>query len=128
MSCRRGAGQGSNRELDDFSYIASHDLKEPLRGLASNARFLKEDLQDKLDESVIKRLDRMTYLCQRMERLVDDLLLLARADAGERGGAAGPGLTQVVGETLGYLVLDVLAAAQSQEPAIVEGDDAGVDG
>jgi len=68
----------SNQELDDFAYIASHDLKEPLRGLANNAMFIKEDLGGKLDESAARHLDRMTYLCQRMERLMDDLLYFSR--------------------------------------------------
>ena len=68
----------SNRELDDFAYIASHDLKEPLRGVANNATFLKEDYADQLDERGVKRLDRMVFLCQRMERLVDDLLYFSR--------------------------------------------------
>lgn len=68
----------SNQELDDFAYIASHDLKEPLRGLAKNAMFLKEDFEGKLDEGVLKRIDRMTYLCEHMEKLVDDLLYFSR--------------------------------------------------
>jgi len=68
----------SNQELDDFAYIASHDLKEPLRGLVSNAMFLKEDFSDKLDGATTRRLDRMTYLCQRMEKLMDDLLYFSR--------------------------------------------------
>ncbi|MDX2028872.1 MAG: PAS domain S-box protein [Alphaproteobacteria bacterium] len=68
----------SNQELDDFAYIASHDLKEPLRGITNNAMFLKEDFGDKLDESTKKRIERMGYLCQRMERLVDDLLYFSR--------------------------------------------------
>jgi len=68
----------SNQELDDFAYIASHDLKEPLRGLTNNAMFLKEDFADRLDEKTVKHLDRMTYLCQRMERLMDDLLYFSR--------------------------------------------------
>lgn len=68
----------SNQELDDFAYIASHDLKEPLRGLSNNANFLKEDCQDKLDAESAKRLDRMVYLCERMERLVNDLLYFSR--------------------------------------------------
>jgi PAS domain S-box-containing protein len=68
----------SNQELDDFAYIASHDLKEPLRGLANNAIFLKEDYEDKLDARGLKRLKRMVFLCQRMERLVDDLLYFSR--------------------------------------------------
>jgi two-component system, LuxR family, sensor kinase FixL len=68
----------SNQELDDFAYIASHDLKEPLRGLTNNANFLKDDLADNLTPETTKRLDRMTYLCQRLERLVDDLLYFSR--------------------------------------------------
>jgi light-regulated signal transduction histidine kinase (bacteriophytochrome) len=64
----------SNQDLDDFAYIASHDLKEPLRGLANNALFLKEDYENSLDEGAIKRIDRMIYLCERMEKLINDLL------------------------------------------------------
>jgi two-component system, LuxR family, sensor kinase FixL len=68
----------SNQELDDFAYIASHDLKEPLRGVANNAMFLKEDYAERLDDKATRRLDRMVFLCQRMERLVDDLLYFSR--------------------------------------------------
>ena len=68
----------SNQELDDFAYIASHDLKEPIRGLSNNAVFLKEDYADDIDESGNRRLDRMVYLCRRMETLVDDLLYFSR--------------------------------------------------
>lgn len=68
----------SNQELDDFAYIASHDLKEPLRGLSNNALFLKEDYEEQLDDGAKKRLGRMSYLCERMERLVDDLLYFSR--------------------------------------------------
>lgn len=68
----------SNQELDDFAYIASHDLKEPLRGLSNNAMFLKEDFADKIGEEGTKRLNRITFLCERMERLVNDLLYFSR--------------------------------------------------
>jgi PAS domain S-box-containing protein len=68
----------SNKELDDFAYIASHDLKEPLRGLFSNAKFLQEDYGDKLAEDGVNRLRRLGYLSQRMEQLVNDLLYFAR--------------------------------------------------
>jgi len=40
----------SNQELDEFEYIASHDLKEPLRGIHNYATFLLEDYKAKLDE------------------------------------------------------------------------------
>lgn len=68
----------SNQELDDFAYIASHDLKEPLRGLFNNAKFLEEDYSDKLDEGGIKRLQRISFLCQRIEHLINDLLYFSR--------------------------------------------------
>jgi len=68
----------SNQELDDFAYIASHDLKEPLRGLANHATFLLEDYKDRFDEDGVRRLTRLGQLCQRMERLINDLLYFSR--------------------------------------------------
>lgn len=68
----------SNKELDDFAYIASHDLKEPLRGLFNHATFLLEDYKDKLDEKGVHKLHRLSFLSQRMERLVNDLLYFSR--------------------------------------------------
>jgi len=68
----------SNQELDEFAYIASHDLKEPLRGLHNHAAFLLEDYQDKLDKEGVERLQRLGYLSHRMEQLVDDLLYFSR--------------------------------------------------
>jgi signal transduction histidine kinase len=68
----------SNQELDDFSYIASHDLKEPLRGLANHASFLLEDYEDKIDEDGVRRLNRIGQLCERMQRLIDDLMYFSR--------------------------------------------------
>lgn len=68
----------SNKELDDFAYIASHDLKEPLRGLHNHARFLQEDNEGKLDEGSTSRLHRMIMLTQRMEKLINDLLYFSR--------------------------------------------------
>ncbi len=68
----------SNKELDDFAYIASHDLKEPLRGLHNHSRFLLEDNENKLDIESVDRLHRLLYLTQRMEKLVNDLLYFSR--------------------------------------------------
>ncbi len=68
----------SNQELEDFAYIASHDLKEPLRGLSNNALFLKEDNAGQLDEKAIQRIDRMIFLTGRMEQLINDLLHFSR--------------------------------------------------
>lgn len=68
----------SNKELDDFAYVASHDLKEPLRGIHNHSRFLLEDYGDQLDADAKRRLDRLVRLSQRMEKLVNDLLYFSR--------------------------------------------------
>jgi signal transduction histidine kinase len=73
-----GELERSNQELDDFAYIASHDLKEPLRGLFNHASFLLEDYNDKIDDDGVSRLNRLGQLCQRMERLINDLMYFSR--------------------------------------------------
>lgn len=68
----------SNEALEDFAHVASHDLKEPLRGLITQAAFLKEDYRDKLDEPAIGRLNRIMALAKKMDTLIGDLLYFAR--------------------------------------------------
>mgnify|MGYP005634368881 FL=1 len=68
----------SNKELDDFAYIASHDLKEPLRGIHNYAQFLIEDYGDKLDEEGNSKLATLTRLTQRLEDLINSLLHFSR--------------------------------------------------
>ncbi len=63
-----------NKELEDFVHIASHDLKEPLRGISNYAQFLEEDLSSKLDEDTSFYLKRIKALSERLEKLTDDLL------------------------------------------------------
>ena len=75
----------SNRELDDFAHIASHDLKEPLRGISNHATFLLEDYGGKLDGDGERRLNRLIRLSQRMETLIADLLFYSRI---RKGGIA----------------------------------------
>lgn len=64
----------SNRELDAFAYIASHDLKEPLRGIHTFSHFLLEDYADKLDAAGVDKLRTLMRLTQRMESLIESLL------------------------------------------------------
>jgi len=68
----------SNRELDDFAYIASHDLKEPLRGIHNFSVFLLEDYGDKLDAEGRSKLETLPRLTRRMEALIDSLLQFSR--------------------------------------------------
>jgi two-component system, chemotaxis family, sensor kinase Cph1 len=68
----------SNSELDAFAYIASHDLKEPLRGIHNYSSFLLEDYTDVLDEEGVSKLHTLMRLTQRMEALIDSLLHFSR--------------------------------------------------
>jgi len=104
----------SNQELDEFAYIASHDLREPLRGVANNACFLKEDCAAELSPAAMKRLDRMTYLCQRMDRLVDDLLYFSRLGRQELAVQ-----TTDLNEVIVDIATTMEAALQERDAAIV---------
>lgn len=75
----------SNEELDDFAYIVSHDLKEPLRGISNYATFLLEDYADKLDDEGRKMLNTLPHLTKRLEAFIEDLLHYSRAGRTELG-------------------------------------------
>ncbi len=68
----------SNSELDSFVYIASHDLKEPLRGIHNYSTFLLEDYTGVLDEEGISKLETLVRLTKRMEDLINSLLHFSR--------------------------------------------------
>jgi PAS domain S-box-containing protein len=71
----------SNRDLEDFAYIAAHDLKEPLRGIRLIVSFLEEDARGKLDEDANRRMAQLQELCGRMQVLLDSLLESARVSS-----------------------------------------------
>ena len=68
----------SNGELDSFAYVASHDLKEPLRGIHNYSLFLLEDYAHQLDADGVDKLQTLVRLSQRMEGLIEGLLQLSR--------------------------------------------------
>ncbi|QSX35558.1 CHASE domain-containing protein [Shewanella avicenniae] len=67
-----------NSELDSFAYIASHDLKSPLRGIEQLSDWLAEDLADNTSETVKKYLGLIQNRVQRMVSLLDGLLAFSR--------------------------------------------------
>jgi PAS domain S-box-containing protein len=70
--------QRSNRELDDFAYIASHDLKSPLRAIGHLASWITEDVAELLPATSREHLTKLHGRVQRMEVLLDDLLTYSR--------------------------------------------------
>jgi len=78
--------QEARNKLSEFAYIASHDLKAPMRGIANQARFLIEDHGKSLEPDAHRRLDRMQELCGHLEALISTLLKysrIGRSDARE---------------------------------------------
>jgi chemotaxis family two-component system sensor kinase Cph1 len=67
----------ANAELDSFAYVASHDLKEPLRGIANYAMFIQEDASG-LDAPTVRRLAAIRTLAERMDGLLNSLLEFSR--------------------------------------------------
>jgi PAS domain S-box-containing protein len=70
----------SNKDLDDFAYTVSHDLKEPLRGICNFSQFLLEDFGDKLDADGAHKLQTLVTLSRRMESLINDILFYSRLE------------------------------------------------
>ena len=88
-----------NRELDDFAYIASHDLKEPLRGISGYCQILREDYQERLDDEGRRRLDALIEMCSRLGGLIESLLTYSRAGK-VRPAETGIDLNRVLHRTL----------------------------
>ena len=70
----------SNADLRNFGYVASHDLKSPLRGIDQLATWIVDDLGVGLDAGTKKHLSLMRSRIKRMETLLDDLLEYSRLD------------------------------------------------
>ncbi len=67
-----------NRELKDFAHIVSHDLKAPLRGIASLAEWISTDYADKLDEQGKEQMNLLIGRVVRMQNLIDGILQYSR--------------------------------------------------
>lgn len=76
----------SNRDLDQFAYVASHDLKAPLRGISSLATWIEEDLGTPIEPKIADHLRLLRSRVERLELLIEGILAYSRA--GRPGDAA----------------------------------------
>lgn len=70
----------SNLQLENFAYIASHDLKAPIRSVISFAKLLTDSADDKLSDKEGKFLKIITDSSEHMRELIDDLLIFSRVN------------------------------------------------
>ncbi|MEN8721025.1 MAG: ATP-binding protein [Oceanococcaceae bacterium] len=113
LHAKNGELARSNRDLDQFAYIASHDLQEPLRSVATMANFLAEDPQTTLSAAGVEARSFMLASCARMQELIRGLL-----EYGRIGHLRAPATTN-----LNTVLNDVLKDMQTriqERQAIVE--------
>jgi light-regulated signal transduction histidine kinase (bacteriophytochrome) len=89
----------SNHDLEQFAYIASHDLQEPLRAVDGYVKLLRRRFPQNVDAKALEYINGAVEGAGRMERLINDLLEFSRV--GTRGGSFSPAdLNAVLDEAL----------------------------
>ncbi len=107
----------SNQELEQFAYVASHDLQEPLRMVASFTQLLAQRYRDRLDQDAKEFIGFAVDGATRMQRLIQDLLAYSRVTT--RGAGLAPTDTQ----TALRHALENLRAAIQESGAVVTHDE-----
>jgi light-regulated signal transduction histidine kinase (bacteriophytochrome) len=104
----------SNAELEQFAYVASHDLQEPLRKISSFCQLLEQRYGGQLDERADQYIHFAVDGAKRMQTLINDLLAFSRV--GRLGGALEP---TSLGDAL-HRAMDNLSTAIEESGAIIE--------
>ncbi len=106
----------SNQELEQFAYVASHDLQEPLRAVTGYTQLLEQEYQQILDETALEYIAEIVDGAERMQQLIRDLLAYSRV--GTRAKAFVPtDCNAVLNEALKNLQLSI-----AQSNAIITHD------
>jgi light-regulated signal transduction histidine kinase (bacteriophytochrome) len=102
----------TNRELKDFTSIVSHDLKTPLRGIKTVAKWIQEDCRDKFSEETNEQMDLLLERVERMYNLIDGVLRYSKV------GWSDEGRTQVNLDKFVKEVIDMIAPPENIEVII----------
>jgi signal transduction histidine kinase len=106
--------KSSNQELEQFAFIASHDLKEPLRKIRTVGEMIERRMTGKLDVETQGLFIRLLSAAERMQAMIDDLLELSRA--GRRDEPFIPvSLTDLAGEVISDLEVRIRATGGQVE-------------
>jgi PAS domain S-box-containing protein len=105
------AAEEAYRELDQFAYVASHDLKAPLRGIANLAQWIEDDLGQHLGAESAEHMRLLQGRVRRMEALIDGILAYSRA-------GRAPSKPELV--DVGQLVRDVVELLAPGESVATE--------
>ena len=120
----------SNKELEQFAYVASHDLQEPLRMVASYVQLLEHRYKGKLDSDADEFIAYAVEGASRMQRLINDLLSYSRV--GSRGkefeptdcahvlGQAIANLQGVIVESGAVVTNDDLPTVKADQPQLIQ--------
>jgi PAS domain S-box-containing protein len=104
----------SNRELEQFAYVASHDLQEPLRMIASYTQLLALNYRNQLDPDALEFIDYAMDGANRMQLLINDLLAYSRV--GTRGRPCQP---TDLHSALGYAMANLAVAVQESGAVVI---------
>ncbi len=78
LARKRAELERSNKELDQFAYVTSHDLKAPLRAIANLSQWIEEDIGEQLEGDTRKQMDLLRGRVRRMEDLINGILQYSR--------------------------------------------------
>jgi PAS domain S-box-containing protein len=109
--------ESANQSLEQFAYVASHDLQEPLRKIRAFGDRLQSKYRDVLDESAQDYIDRMQNAAQRMQKLIDDLLKYSRV-----GRIQESYRTVDMNDILQNVLLDLEEAIEESKAEVSVGD------